>query len=423
METIVIIVVGLLVLLNTFFLVNLGIKLKNQQQEQEERDKQKTENLADISKSEKASYLLLKKCFQDLDERINHLENIVLPITNSIEYNMKKVERCISQNTDEQKKIGKIIIGRSKENADALMNSNDELWEKLSHLSDKFLGMEEKIASLDLTIPEPDNSMFEEQYKDILHAVHKLEEDVKEQFEAISTRISEASYAHVDGILDDISTQMAELEENLMPEEELSFESEIGLDPEEELSFEPEIDLEPEPEPIPAMPDMSDPNKVMSPDDIAALLANLDGDTEVSANDELSFDTEEIGSIVDFMHEPEPIPEPEAMPEPEPMPEPEAIPEPEPIPESIPVVEPEPEVIVPDTSDPNKMMSPDDIAALLASMGGDSPTDTASEPEFSLEPEMTLEEPVAEEKPPMPDMSDPNKVMSPEDIAALIANL
>ena len=32
-------------------------------------------------------------------------------------------------------------------------------------------------------------------------------------------------------------------------------------------------------------------------------------------------------------------------------------------------------------------------------------------------------EPVVEEKPPMPDMSDPNKTMSPDEIAALIANM
>ena len=69
---------------------------------------------------------------------------------------------------------------------------------------------------------------------------------------------------------------------------------------------------------------------------------------------------------------------------------------------------------MPDLSDPNKMMSPDDIAALLANMGGDSAP--AEEP--APEPE-----PVAEEKPPMPDLSDPNKTLSPDEIEALFANL
>ena len=51
-------------------------------------------------------------------------------------------------------------------------------------------------------------------------------------------------------------------------------------------------------------------------------------------------------------------------------------------------------------------MTPDEIAALIAN--------TESIPE---EPK------VEEVKPPMPDLSDPNKVMTPDEIAALIANL
>ena len=106
---------------------------------------------------------------------------------------------------------------------------------------------------------------------------------------------------------------------------------------------------------------MSDPNKMMSPDDIAALLASMGSEPE-----------------------PEPVVEVKAA---------------------------EPEM-----SDPNKMMSPDDIAALLASMTGE---------ELQLEETVAIENEIAatEEKPPMPDMSDPNKMMSPDDIAALIANL
>jgi hypothetical protein len=89
---------------------------------------------------------------------------------------------------------------------------------------------------------------------------------------------------------------------------------------------------------------------------------------------------------------------------------------------------------MPDLSDPNKMMSPDDIQALLASMASES--EPAGEPELApideVEPEPIPEpelepiaepEPVAEEAPPMPDLSDPNRAMSPDEIAALFANL
>ena len=102
----------------------------------------------------------------------------------------------------------------------------------------------------------------------------------------------------------------------------------------------------------------------------------------------------------------------------EPVVEPKPIVEPEPIPEA------EEKPSMPDLSDPNKMMSPDDIAALFANMGGDSApaAEPVVEPEPIVEPE-PMPEPVVEEKPPMPDLSDPNKSLSPDEIAALFANL
>ena len=63
-------------------------------------------------------------------------------------------------------------------------------------------------------------------------------------------------------------------------------------------------------------------------------------------------------------------------------------------------------------------MSPDDIAALFANLGGGNSTPV----EEPVEEPVLAEEPV-EETPPMPDLSDPNKQMSPEEIAALFANL
>ena len=70
-------------------------------------------------------------------------------------------------------------------------------------------------------------------------------------------------------------------------------------------------------------------------------------------------------------------------------------------------------------TDPNKKLDPDEIAALIANMNGE----TAEEVKAPIVEEPIPEEPVMEEKPPMPDMSDPNKTMSPDEIAALIANM
>ena len=180
---------------------------------------------------------------------------------------------------------------------------------------------------------------------------------------------------------------VSELEMEAEPVEDLVSELEMETEPvsevalEEELEPMPEISVEEEPEPAPVIPevDLSDPNKAMSADDIAALFATL-GNTA----------------------------EPAAAEEPEPMPEISVEEEPEP----APVI---PEV---DLSDPNKAMSADDIAALFAALGG-----AEEEPEpapginVEEEPEPAAEAPVIPEV----DLSDPNKAMSPDDIAALFA--
>ena len=73
----------------------------------------------------------------------------------------------------------------------------------------------------------------------------------------------------------------------------------------------------------------------------------------------------------------------------------------------------------PEMDDPNKMMSPDDIAALISSMGAE----PIPEPMTGEAEEAPAAEAPAEDTPPMPDLSDPNKKMSPDEIAALFANM
>ena len=84
-----------------------------------------------------------------------------------------------------------------------------------------------------------------------------------------------------------------------------------------------------------------------------------------------------------------------------------------------PVAEPAP---IPAPEDPNAKMSDDDIAALIASMNGDSAP--AEEPvvEETVVEEIVVEEPVAEPTP-IPAPADPNAKMSDDDIAALIASM
>ena len=140
--------------------------------------------------------------------------------------------------------------------------------------------------------------------------------------------------------------------------------------------IEPEFASELEPEPVAGAnavsepstaPVDSDPNKPMSPDEIAALIAAAEA---------------------------------ESAPEPEPAPAPVAT---------------APVATAPVDSDPNKPMNPDEIAALIAATEAGS----ASEVEAKAEP---VVETKAAPVPSTPAVDDPNKQMSPEDIAALFAS-
>ena len=162
--------------------------------------------------------------------------------------------------------------------------------------------------------------------------------------------------------------KLAKSLETIRMTEPISLAKEVPIESEPIMEEEPieEPIPEPEPEKAPEI-DTSDPNKMMSPDDIAALLASMGGE-----------ETSEQAAPAE-----------------------EVVPEPEP--------EKAPEI---DTSDPNKMMSPDDIAALLASMGGEETSEQAAPAEE-----------IAPEPVPEIDMGDPNKMMSPDDIAALLASM
>ena len=169
-----------------------------------------------------------------------------------------------------------------------------------------------------------------------------------------------------------------------------------------------EAESAPEPEPTPAPVD-TDPNKPMSPDEIAALIAAaeaesvpepktapvatapVDSDPNKPMNpDEIAalIAATEAGSASEVEAKAEPVVETKAAPVP-----------------STPAVD-----------DPNKQMSPEDIAALFAS------SNLELEPEPSAAKPKTAIEALSKHEP-SPASDDPNKPMSPDDIAALIASL
>ena len=411
--------------------IDLSTYIKRIQKKEQEQEEQ----YASILKSEKAAYLLIRKYFDEIEEQLSLMED--------------KFSEPFQEVVAAQKATAKVTINRNKENTDALMNSNDKLLELVFNLEAKLDeaseaisdGFAERTKDQDAVLlqkqTEISNQMRELELSlrnEILQAVNKLSSvspqvvmappQMMPMQQPFAAPVNKEPEPDAFGSLNDldVSSDLGGLGdlpdfvpldavESEMPEpapviEEVQEEPEaasieelpplMDLEPIEEskpiAEPEPVSELEPMPEPVaeelPPMPDLSDPNKMMSPDDIAALLANMSAESSVVAEEAA---------------EPEPIAEPE----------------PEPAVEELPPM--------PDLSDPNKIMSPDEIEALLASMAADT-ANAASLPDVEIveeeEPELEpIPEPVAEELPPMPDLSDPNRQMSPDEIAALFANL
>ena len=251
----------------------------------------KEEQYDSIFKSEKASYLLLRKTFDDLYELIEK----------GNQSRKANVEDIIHA----QKAVAKVSIGRSKENADALMNSNDHIMEKISML--------EAVLSDNVSHPAPETNKNDSAYaQNILDNQNKILQQLEVLQNTLNTIGADAKIAAesakqnffteerilaeenkiekeepslmeetpIEEVPSDMEETSIGKEEVSSPEEDLSKYDDIMVDtltdsddnvPVEKIPLEDETVVDDEP----AMPDLSDPNKVMTPDEIAALIANL----------------------------------------------------------------------------------------------------------------------------------------------------
>ena len=404
----------------------------------EQKELRREEQYDSIFKSEKASYLMLKKYFEEIEDKLNYLEKVAKVPTEEI--------------INAQKGIAKVIITRNRENAEAMMNSNDLVMEQMDALDGQIKELNQAIsdnrnvmyasakeiesavnAGRD-AVTEGQKRLLETNENDLQIRIQELTVSLKDMELRLNSAIMQSQKIIAQAPVMTASIPVAAPVQQATP----ATSSEPPVEP---LYEEPIEELVEEPiMPEPSMEETpfedieaSDLDDVL--EDMGDSLENLPDElteTEVSPDElpeeDLVIDTEDEPLLTDDevnemlqglggdlgVPAEEPISEPEAVIEPEPIVEPEPMPEP--------VAEEKPPM--PDLSDPNKMMSPDDIAALFANMGGDSAPEAEPvvEPEPIVEPE-PMPEPVVEEKPPMPDLSDPNKSLSPDEIAALFANL
>ena len=390
------------------------------------------EQYESIFKSEKASYLMLKKYFEEISVKLAYMEEASKIPTEEI--------------VNAQKGIAKVIIKRSHENTDALMNSYEQLLDRFDTFQkgmdgfgtvagaykDEILSAcKDEISSVQKDGKEQEHSQDKEiaaKLQEIIIAMKDMElrlnqtimnsQKVVVSQPQVSVPVATpvepqpAPQNHVEEtpVEPEISP---EPEESMEPEPEISPDLEESMEPEPEISPEPEESMESEPEISP------EPEESMEPD--PEILPDIPGGE--------SFEPEEEPPVMaaDEINPPDPeesIEEAEELVEPDPIPE-DAIVE-EANDENLPEEELSP---MPDLSDPNRAMSPDEIAALFANMGNDDNADKAGEPvEETVEPEDILEpieEPEAVKEAPLQpeEPADPNKALSPDEIAALFASM
>lgn len=390
------------------------------------------EQYESIFKSEKASYLMLKKYFEEISVKLAYMEEASKIPTEEI--------------VNAQKGIAKVIIKRSHENTDALMNSYEQLLDRFDTFQKGMDGFGTVAGAYKDEILSACKDEISSVQKDGKEQEHSQDKEIAAKLQEIIIAMKDMELRLNQTIMNSqkvvvsqpqVSVPVATpVEPQPAPQnhvEETPVEPEISLEPEESMEPEPEISpdleesMEPEPEISPKPEESMEPEPEISPEPEES----MEPDPEILPDipEEESFEPEEEPPVMaaDEIIPPDPeesIEEAEELVEPDPIPE-DAIVE-EANDENLPEEELSP---MPDLSDPNRAMSPDEIAALFANMGNDDNADKAGEPvEETVEPEdipEPIEEPEAVKEAPLQpeEPADPNKALSPDEIAALFASM
>ena len=328
----------------------------------------KEEQYDSIFKSEKASYLLLRKTFDDLYELIEK----------GNQSRKANVEDIIHA----QKAVAKVSIGRSKENADALMNSNDHIMEKISML--------EAVLSDNVSHPAPETNKNDSAYaQNILDNQNKILQQLEVLQNTLNTIGADAKIAAESAKQNFFTEERILAEENKIEKEEPQVQ---------------EVAVE-------EIPSAAGEATVMEETPIEEVPSDME-ETPIEEEPSVMEETpiEEEPSVM----EETPIEEEPSAMEETPIEEEPSVMEETPI-EEVPSDMEEPSIGKEEVSSPEEDLSKyDDIMV---------DTLTDSDDNVPVEKIPLEDETVVDDEPAMPDLSDPNKVMTPDEIAALIANL
>ena len=364
-------------------------------------EKRRDEQYESILKSEKASYLLLKKYFEEIDDKIDILQASAKVPTEEI--------------VTAQKGVAKVVISKNRENAEAIIASNDQVMDKITEFEDRLSNNNGELIS-------EQKDISSDAVTQLIMKQQELVEDIKDMEIRLNQAIMQTQQI--------ISSQPVQLTADVnVPTQPVTVQM-TGMP----------VMTAPAPAP---MQEPAVQAAVQTPVQTPVQMESA----EVSDDDLIidSFAEEElVDPVVEEIEEPEVIEEPVIDSEPEVVAEelvidsePEVVVD-EPVmdsePEEVvdePVMDSEPEIVaepaaeevppMPDLSDPNKKLSPEEIAAMFANADSVSAPEAVEEPVVDSEPEIVAE-PAVEEVSPMSDLSEPNKKLSQEEITAIFAN-
>ena len=244
----------LLMIVALFFLISalMDMSLKQKDIEQEKYE--------EIYNATKASYLVIKKSFDEMEQRLQIIEqNSSLPAEDII---------------NAQKAVAKVTISRSKENTDALMNSNDELINQL-------VNIQEKLESSNSQILEKQQTLLKESNLDLQQKINEL----TSQISNIQGRIQSGIPVMAQPIQMASPMPQMQVQQNVMPAPEMPVEPQVE---EETYASTEDVNLEPVAEEI----SLEEPAVAQATEEIG-----IDIDSLVEENNEEI--TEDIGIDID----------------------------------------------------------------------------------------------------------------------------
>ena len=406
----------------------------NKSAEEHRRDKESE----DMAKVLQAMFELTRKSQADADNKIQQMsEEYAVPaeeIINAI------------------KALAKVTIGRTKENADALMNSNAVVAGKIADMqadiqtltekSDRFSGStpatptEQQIsgASND-QIRKLTNSI-----DDVLHELKRMDADIERLEQSQKALVEKPPVIFAGSLVSgnvpqqgvySTEPQTAEYKPDSIAKtnEDTTSDTDLDLDIESESDNETVESDETTDDELSLDTDESTDDGLSldtdeTTDDGLSLDTETDDDLSLDTDDDLGLDVDSSINEDSTPEDVEPAPEEKAE-EPESTPD-EKPQEPGPAPEE-PAPEPETNA-APISNDPNAKLSPEQIAALFASAnaGSDSDSSTANSADTENNNDNSTDSTESEKKPEdsKPEAGgDPNRMMTPEEIEALFSKV